>query len=274
MSEAGKPPRFGLRGWFGKVRRRRWITLFFFEFMVVLLGVLVAQALAANLEQRSKQQDADDAMDALRVELEVLDREIEKRRRSYLCTTYRLSLIQNRIGGDDTAIPHRMFHPPTASLSTFSGWDSATISTMRRYIDADQIQTIVRIGELTNQFEEQQRLEREAWNGIHLISDDLGKPSEADMTAAKRGLVEGKIAIGSIFQTAQALRDGIASLDVEGDFSDFVQYRDAADTCDQVLGYTMEEQGEMLRERGRLITGQRVEEYYAQSKEAQAKTGS
>lgn len=268
MSDDGTLPVVGLRGWFGKLRRRRWIALFFFEFLVVLLGVLVAQALAAKLSERAEQRNADDAIAALRVELGILDREIEKRRRSYLCTIFRLGLMQERIGGDETAIPHRMFHPPTASLTTFAGWDSATISSMRRYLEPDEIQTIVQIGELSNQLEALQRDEREAWNGMHLISDDLGEPSEADLSAAKRGLVAGKLAIGSIFTTSQSLREGINALGVESDFTDFEKYRDAADTCDQLMGYTMDEQGEFLRKRGRLITGQRVDEYYERSEDA------
>lgn len=273
MTRLGKLPRQGLRGWFGKLRRRRWVALFFFEFMVVLLGVLVAQALSESLEEKARERYAEDAMEALRVELEILDREIEKRRRSYLCTTYRLGLMQKRISGEETTIPHRMFHPPTASLSTFSGWDSETISSMRRYVDAGQIQAIVRIGELSKHLEEQQRIEREAWSGIHMISDDLGEPSDTDRAAAKRGLVEGKLAIGSILTTAQALREGIVQLGVDSDFSDLVLFRDASDPCDQAIGYTMEEQGEFLRERGRLVTGQRVDGYYERSTEARTASG-
>lgn len=258
MSEQDSALRHGLRGWFGKLRRRRWIALFAFEFCVVVLGVLVAQGISTYLSNAAQLRNADDAMDTLRVELGLLDVETEKRRRDYWCTVYRLGLMQKRLNEDDIAIPHRMFHPPEGSLVTFAGWDSSTIGSMRRYLEPEQIQTIVRIGELSNQLAQLQQTEREAWNDMHRLSDDLGIPSETDRSAAKGGLVSGKIAIGSISGIVQRLHGEIESLGVESDYSVLDIYRDHPESCSQAIGYDTETQNRILQETGRLVTGQKL----------------
>jgi hypothetical protein len=251
--------RHGLRGWFGKLRRRRWVALFAFEFVVVVLGVLVAQGLSSYFADAAEQRRADDAMDALRVELGLLDVEVEKRRRDYWCTVFRLGLMQQRLNGGEVAIPHRMFHPPEGSLVTFAGWDSGVIGSMRRYLEPEEIQAVIRVGELANQLEQLQRTEREAWNDMHRLSDDLGEPSETDRSTAKGGLVAGKLAIGSIIGVAQRLRADIEALGVSSDFSELEQYRDHPETCQQVIGYDLETQTEVMQRTGRLVTGQKVQ---------------
>lgn len=258
----------GLRGWFGKLRRKRWFVLFAFEFLVVVLGVLVAQSLATYFERASEERRASDTIDALRVELELLDIEVEKRRRSYLCTVFRLELMQKRLNDGQVAIPHRMYHPPEGSLITFTGWDSSTVSSMRRFLEPEEIVGIVRVGELAEELSRLQLIEREAWNDLHRLSEDLGEPSDADRSAAKGGLVSGKLAIGAILQTASQIENNLEVLGVQADYNGLIAYRDRPESCDQVVGYDVETQNDQLRRTGRLVTGQRIDSYYPHSQEA------
>ena len=263
------PPRF-LRGWFGKLRRRRWLKLFAFEFAVVLLGVLAASGLNEIFAERAAEARAEDALGSLEVELALLDRGVERRLRTYPCTIWRLERLEKRIKGEPVQIEHQMYHPPKQALVTFPGWGSDTIAEYRSYLDEEQIEAITRIGELADQLEKNQAIEDEAWNAIHRISEDLGEASDTDLSEAKGGLVAAKLIIADIWGVASFLRQDLERLDIKGDFDDFAGARQAQFVCDKVIGYTVDEQNAELRRSGRLVTGQRIEAWYPSTEEARA----
>ena len=256
-----------LRGWFGKLRRRRWIRLFLFEFVVVLLGVLAATGLNELFSQRAAESRAEDALASLEVELALLDRGVERRLRTYPCTVWRLEQAEKRIKGEPTFMEHKMYHPPMQALVTFPGWGSETIAQYRRYLDEEQLKRITRIGEFADQLEKNQEVEDAAWNDIHRMSEDLGEPTDADLSVAKGGLVAAKLIIVDIHGLASFLRKDIADMGVKGDYEDLDRARAAPFVCDKMLGYTPEQQNEEIARSGRLVTGQRVEAWYPSSAE-------
>ncbi|WP_343343089.1 hypothetical protein WJT74_06920 [Sphingomicrobium sp. XHP0239] len=259
-----------LRGWFGKLRRRRWLKLFAFEFTVVLLGVLAATGLNHIFSERAAEARAEDALDSLRVELAMLDLGVERRLRTYPCTIWRLEQIEKRIKDEPAAIEHQMYHPPMQALVTFPGWGSETIAEYRRYLNEEQIESITKIGEFADQLEKNQAIEDEAWNDIHRISEDLGEATDADLSEAKGGLVTAKLIIVDIWGIAGFLREELETLDVKGDYSSLDQMRQLPFVCDKMLGYSVEDQMEELSESGRLVTGQLIESWYPNTREGRA----
>ena len=253
VDEQPLPAPAGLRGWFGKLKRRRWAALFLFEFMVVLLGVLAAQALQARFESQAERREAKRSLTALETNAETIGISAMIRMRGFACTQYRLRMIENAIA--TKSVPTVNLPPPEEVPITELGWDGTTPGVISEYFGAERSKTFANLQLWTEALRRAQISEQRSWSMLGRLSTRLGNPQNADFVAAKEGLVAAGQDLRRVIYAAGNIRNNLDRLGIKNDEDLFREYRGASDPCRAATGYTVEEHAAAAR-KGELVTGE------------------
>lgn len=242
-----------LRGWFGKIRRRRWVILFAFEFMVVLLGVLAAQALQARFEAQAERRGAERSLNTLEENARTLGVSAFLRTRNYLCITHRLRLIEVAVAQRST--PQMDLAPPDEVPIAHLGWDGTTPGVIVEQFGRERAERYANIALWTESLRHAQIDEQQSWAAIGRLSTRLGEPETADYLAAKAGLVAATQDLRRVMYAANNIRTKLQELGIETDEAPFRGYRKATDSCRAAVSYSEGEHMDAAKE-GRLVTGE------------------
>ena len=250
---AGKGPQHGLRGWFGKIKRRRWITLFVFEFFVVLLGVLAAQGLQSWFQSRQEARTAAAARATLNQNLRSIALSAEIRRRGLACYGNRLrqagQAIQSRTPLTDELTP------PAEALVIDLGWSGNVPALMAEHYGSDVAEKYVNIALWVDAFRRAQEREQESWTDLSRISTRLGEPSPVDWSAAKGAIIDASRDLLHISWATGHLAGHARDLRIDADLKELGGLRSAKDACKRAVGYSLEEH-QRAQQAGRLVTGE------------------
>lgn len=243
----------GLRGWFGKISRRRWVALFAFEFMVVLLGVMAAQALQARFEAQAERRGAQRSLATLKDNATALGISAFLRTRNYICISYRLRLIEDAV--EDRTAPQIDLAPPDEVPIVQLGWDGATPGLIAEHFDRETAERYANIALWTESMRRAQIDEQQSWAAIGRLSTRLGQPEAADYLTAKAGVVAATQDLRRVLYAANNIRTKLKELGIETDESEFREYQQASDSCRASVGYSEAEHIAAGKE-GRLVTGE------------------
>jgi len=242
----------GLRGWFGKIKRRRWVALFVFEFFVVLLGVLAAQALQSWFQSRQEARTAATTKATLDRNFRSIALSAEIRRRGLLCYGQRLNRVLLAIK-DRTPISDAS--APEEALVIDLGWSGQVPALIAEHYGSPLAEKYNNIALWVESFRQAQQREQESWTDLARLSPQLGPITDADRLAAKGALIEASRDLTQIRWATGHLMDHARDLQIEPDLSELAGARGAPDPCKQAVGYTME-QHQRARQAGRLVTGE------------------
>jgi hypothetical protein len=243
----------GLRGWFGKLRRRRWVALFVFEFFVVLLGVLAAQGLQSWFQSRQEERLAAASLATLNRNLRSIALSVEIRQRGIACYGQRLARYAQAIR-DGSSIPVSL-RPPAEALVIDLGWSGEVPGLIAEHYGSELADQYVNIALWVDAFRRAQQREQESWTDLSRLSPQLGRLSEADRSAAKGALID---ASGDLLHVSWAtghLAKHAKDLRIEPDLKELEGLRSAKDICDRAHSYSLKEH-RRAQARGRLVTGE------------------
>ncbi len=247
----------GLRGWFGKIRRRRWVVLFVFEFMVVLLGVLAAQALQARFERQAEQRGALRNLNTLEDNAHSLGISAFLRTRNFICISYRLLLIEDAIAAGNT--PQIDLSPPDEVPIAQLGWDGATPGLIVEHFNRDTADRYANLALWTESLRRAQISEQHSWAAFGRLSTRFGQPRPDDFLAAKAGVVAATQDLRRVLYAANNIRTQLKELGIETDENPYREYRQSSDSCRAAVGYT-EDEHIAAGKQGRLVTGEKFPE--------------
>ena len=255
VSESAGQPIHGLRGWFGKLRRRRWIVLFIFEFFVVLLGVLAAQGLQSWFQSRQEARLAAAARATLDRNLRSIALSVEIRRRGLMCYGQRLAQYAQAIR-DGSSVPVGLT-PPAEALVIDLGWSGEVPGLVAEHYGSELADKYVNIALWVDALRRAQQREQDSWTDLSRLSPRLGQPSEADRSAAKGALIDASRDLLHVSWATGHLAKHAQDLSIEPDLSELEGLRPAEDVCNRAHSYSLEEH-QQAQARGRLVTGERL----------------
>ena len=243
----------GLRGWFGKIRRRRWVALFVFEFFVVLLGVLAAQGLQSWFQARQEKRTAAGAKAGLDRNLRSIILSAEIRRRGLICYGDRLSRLAQVIR--DGSKLERGLQAPEEALVIDLGWTGDVPALMSEHYGAKLADKYVNVALWVESFRRAQEREQESWSDLARLSARLGTVTEADRSAAKGALIDATRDLQQVAWATGHLAGHAKDLRIEPDLAELAGARSAPDSCQRAIGYSLEEH-QSARLKGQLVTGE------------------
>ena len=241
------------RNWI-KNRPLYWAGLFMFEFIVVLLGVLVAQTLQERFEKRRE-------AERFEVTRAVLDEQVVNAHNGLLarglqarCIRSNLATIRqavaDRDGRDLSAIAAHPPHPPTS----ITVWDSATAREARQYLTSQELQLYDYIARSGEEVTASRRMEEEWWASVLLAAQGA-----QTLTAAER--TEVTLATLKLDHAFEGWDEGLGSmlgilwyLGLEADLDEIERMHQGDGVCaEEVRGYmpAMRQNVEALRQRER-----------------------
>jgi hypothetical protein len=250
---AGKGRQHGLRGWFGKIKRRRWIILFVFEFFVVLLGVLAAQGLQSWFQSRQETKTAAAARATLNQNLRSIALSAEIRRRDLTCYGNRLRQFEQAIKSR-TALTDELTAPAEALVIDL-GWSGNVPALIAEHYGSQVADKYVNVALWVDAFRRAQEREQESWTDLSRLSTRLGPPSDDDWSAAKGAIIDANRDLLHISWATGHLAGHARDLRIEADLEELAGLRSAKDACRRAVSYSLEEHQRAQRA-GRLITGE------------------
>lgn len=250
-------PRYSLRGWLGKVRGRRWLRLFVFEFFVILLGVLAAQALQNWFAERAERRSAVMARATLDRNLDSLGRSAEIRMRDALCNRYRLAAIQQAILERRT--PTISLAPPDEALVVDFGWSAEVAALLREHFGDEVVDRYANIALWEDALRRAQAEEQRSWAGIGRLSPAFGSPTAEDYSLAKSSMISAYQDLRRVGYATGNIARKLEQAGIEPDMSELEQMKGAREPCQAATGYSLDEHREAA-ERGELVTGEKFSE--------------
>ena len=165
-----------------KSRPLYWAGLFVFEFIVVLLGVLVAQSLQERFENRREAERFETTQAVINEQIVNSQIGILSRGLQSACIRTNLATIReavrNREAGDFSAIAGHPPHPPTS----VSVWNGETAREARRYLAPEYVQMYDYLATVGAEVTAMRRLEEEWWASIMLAADGGANLTDAERT--------------------------------------------------------------------------------------------
>ena len=248
-------PRHGLRGWFRKVRTRRWARLFLFEFLVVLLGVLCAQALANWLSAQAERDRAQQAKIALDTQLAMMSREIAMRARSSSCFHLRLDELRQDIAAERE--PSVTIYPPFGASFSPINWQGTTPSQILKHEGRETAAAYDAVNRLLVAAAAEVEREQQAWNGFTRLTQQFGTPEARDFAAAEEAWLQAERSNHVLERMALSLAGGYETLGITMNLEGLDEARGADDPCVAALSYTLAEH-RAAKEKGELVTGEDI----------------
>jgi hypothetical protein len=236
-----------------KVAAHRWARLFVFEFFVILLGVLAAQALQGWFADRAERRAAAAAKQTLERNLSGIALSAEARLRSLPCFQYRLGKIAEAL---NTSTPAVSLRPPDEALVIDLGWSGQTPSLIASHYDVAVVEGFANASLWADALRRAQLAEKDSWRDLGRLSPQLGAVTPADRSIAKGALIGASHSLRDIGYSVRHLSKHAVSLKALPDVKEFEGYRDNKDPCVAAMGYTPKEHQEAARA-GRLVTGER-----------------
>ncbi|MEP2234997.1 MAG: ankyrin repeat domain-containing protein [Alteripontixanthobacter sp.] len=246
-------PRYGLRGWFPKVRTRRWARLFLFEFLVVLLGVLSAQALANWLGERAEKDRAAQVKLALDTRLEAVSQQAMTRARSSACFHHRLDLLRRDLA-DEKEASVQIYRPLGRDFTPIN-WDGDTPALILKHYGRETAELYDIVNRLLESAAVEVNAEASAWNGFTRLTNQFGTPSAQDFASAKDDWLRAESFNHSLERTSRVLIAALDQLDISSDLSNLQDARESNDICVRALSYSLAEHAE-AKKRNELVTGE------------------
>lgn len=231
------------------------MTLFVFEFFVVLLGVLAAQGLQSWFQSRQEQRTAVAAKATLDRNFRSIILSAEMRRRGLICFGDRLNQLARTIREGDSL--ERSLEPPQEALVIDLGWNGDVPALISEHYGSELAEKYVNIALWVDAFRRAQAREQESWSDLSRLSGRLGAVTEADRSTAKGALVDASRDLQQISWATGHLTRHAKDLKITPDLSELAGYRSAKDACRRSFSFPMEEQEDALRA-GRLVTGERL----------------
>ena len=246
-------PRGGLRGWLGKVRTRRWARLFLFEFLVVLLGVLSAQALAAWLGDRAERARAERVKLALDTQLHTQALEIAQRVRSSACFHHRLDLLRRDLSAERE--PSVQIYPPFGRNFSGIAWEGDTPALILEHYGSETATRYEVANRLLQRNARSVEREAQAWTGFSRLTNQFGSPTPQDFAAAKEDWLIAERMNHLVESTSLALADVFTALEIVPETDGLSAARESDDICVQALSFPLAEHA-AAKERRELVTGE------------------
>lgn len=246
-------PRHGLRGWFGKIRRGRWLTLFVFEFFVVLLGVLAAQGLQSWFQSRQEARTATAAKATLDQNLRSIALSAEIRRRGLACYGNRLRQFEQAIRSR-TPVTGALT-PPAEALVIDLGWSGGVPALLAEHYGSEVADKYVNIALWVDSFRRAQAREQESWTDLSRLSERLGQPSGDDWSSAKGALIDASRDLLHISWATSHLARHANDLGIVANLDELAGARASKDSCARAVSYSLQEH-EQAQRAGRLATGE------------------
>jgi hypothetical protein len=250
---AGNGPPRGLRGWFGKIKRRRWIALFVFEFFVVLLGVLAAQGLQSWFQSRQETRTAAAARATLNQNLRSIALSAEIRRRGLACYGNRLGRLGKAIKSR-TALTDEMT-PPAEALVIDLGWSGNVPALIAEHYGSEVADKYVNIALWVDALRRAQAREQESWTDLSRLSIRFGQPGNDDWSAAKGAIIDASRDLLHINWATGHLAGHARDLRIIPDLEELKGARSAKDVCTRAVSYSLEDH-QRAQKAGRLGTGE------------------
>jgi hypothetical protein len=157
------PPRKG--------RGRRVAAVFAFEFVVVVLGVLVAQLIGDWFAGRAEAQRATEALALLDQEANRFATTSEYRLRAHECEVRRLKRFGALVRAGGT-LPPAELPPPIMPMPSISEWSDGTRAAVARHGDSRDLQRYDGLRLLAQMISERQRRLEDQWADFALLGSD------------------------------------------------------------------------------------------------------
>jgi hypothetical protein len=167
----------GWRGW-------RLAGLFVFEFTVVLLGVLAAQWLAAEADERRERRLAAETHASMNEELQQLVTTLTRDLRAARCVYQELAATMRSIDAP-TEEPRWSMPLPLMITPRISEWGDERRVLMERYYGPQVVTWHENLVTVTGFIAENQREMERNFATIRLLRDDFGPVSPTDRTAIR-----------------------------------------------------------------------------------------
>jgi hypothetical protein len=206
-------------------RGRRLSSLFLFEFVVVVLGVLAAQLLQDWFGRRAEERRANEAVAAFEQEAQQLATTSAFRVRTHECEANRLQqLIRVARAGASATLEQRAM--PLMPMPVITPWEEGTRSAVRRHAAPEVLQRFDALRVLATMMGERQRRLEDQWADFRLLDPAAGpvapesRAALALAGARSMGLLyaidmNAELVIGSVkgFKVEEARMQAISKLD-------------------------------------------------------------
>ena len=167
------------RGW-AQTNPWKWVALFIFEFVVVLLGVLVAQRLQEQFEVRRE-------AERFAVTKEVLDEQALSAGTNLLIRGLQAQCIRDNLTKVRTVVRSNApddisdltAHPPHPPV-TLSVWSSEVARDARRFLDPDTVRHYDYLHTMAENVTESRHAEEEWWANVIMATDGARSLSERE----------------------------------------------------------------------------------------------
>jgi hypothetical protein len=226
--------------------------LFLFEFTVVLLGVLAAQALQGWFAQRQELRTARAAKATLDRNIKSIAYSAEVRQRGLACFGQRLGAVAGSLRDGS---PPPILTAPEEALVIDLGWSGQTPALIAEHYGSKVADQYANAALWTDALRVAQAREQESWTDLARLSPRLGLPNEADRSAAKGAVIDASRDLLHISWAAGHMLRHARDFKALPELSELAGYREAKDPCKRAMAFTLE-QHRRAAEQGRLVTGE------------------
>lgn len=166
------------------MRGRGMVRLFLFEFVVVLLGVLAAQALASWVSERNAQAEVLQAKDALEIELAASLATSQVWDAALPCLEARVMEVATRASNGEQ-IPASLVARPTLYGSDLTPLGEGNSLRLNRLVGADAYQNYSAMIDHTNRIDRMSQAIAADWVQFSRVEPSMGPVREGDILAAR-----------------------------------------------------------------------------------------
>ena len=225
------------------LRSRGLVSLFFFELVVVTLGVLLAQGLADWSSQRQAMAQMEDVRDRIRERLGFTYWSAQMYEMALPCMDDRIADIMRIAGSEDYPAPEMLMRPnmPLAAVGEYS--DREALLLRERYGDEEFVitQAITRLHQ--SMIDESLEVGK-LWRALMVLDPANGRVREADRVNARRD--------------AAMIRSALYRIEINADFIRFFAEQIALEPVAPVDGGRMPRDCAEIWETNSLMPGSRA----------------
>lgn len=158
----------------------KWVSLFIFEFVVVLLGVMVAQSLQERFELRREEERFEATREVLNEQAVSAGTNLMIRGFQAICIRNNLAKIRNAaLANTSEDLSDIMGHPPHPPV-TLGVWSSEVARDARRFLDPDIVRHYDYFSTMAENVTVSRHSEEEWWATILLASGGVRRLSERE----------------------------------------------------------------------------------------------